>query len=117
MTSARVAAATEDPHARRHALETAIAQAETALAHLTQAVSEGGTIATLVQVIRDQERRHQTLRAEPRVVPLSVGHLKAMLNPPPSAPQSNLVELPLEQRRDHCGSTPPHHPFPEGFLQ
>jgi hypothetical protein len=40
-------------------------------------------VSTLVQAIRDQERRHETLRAElaeldrPRVVPLTVGQLKA----------------------------------------
>ena len=83
--AARVASSTDDPNARRHALETALAHAETALARLTEAVTAGGPVATLVQAIRDQERRHQTLRAEladldrPRVVPLSVGHLKAML--------------------------------------
>jgi hypothetical protein len=83
--AARVATSTEDPHARRHALETALAMAETSLARLTEAVTAGGAVATLVQAIRDQERRQQTLRAEladldrPRVVPLSVGHMKAML--------------------------------------
>jgi hypothetical protein len=84
--AARVASSTEDPRARRHALETALAQAETALARLTEAVTAGGAVATLVQAIREQERRRQTLRAEladlerPRVVPLTVGHLKAMLH-------------------------------------
>jgi site-specific DNA recombinase len=83
--AARMASPTEDPDARRHAIQTALAHAETALAHLTQAVAEGGAVSTLVQAIRDQERRHQRLRAElanldrPRVVPLSVSNLKALL--------------------------------------
>lgn len=48
-------------------------------------MTAGGAVATLVQAIREQERRQQTLRAEladldrPRVVPLSVVPLKAML--------------------------------------
>jgi hypothetical protein len=80
-----VASSTEDPHARRHALETALVQAETSLARLTEAVTAGGAVATLVHAIREQERRQQTLRADladldrPSVVPLSVGHMKAML--------------------------------------
>ncbi len=75
----------KEPEARRRMLETAIARAKASLAHLTTAVSEGGAVATLVQAIRDQERRQQTLHAElanldrPRVVPLSVGNLKALL--------------------------------------
>ena len=83
--AARMATPAEDPDARRHAIQTALAHAETALAHLTQAVAEGGAVSTLVQAIRDQERRHQRLRAEladldrPRVVPLSVSNLKALL--------------------------------------
>ena len=80
-----MAAPTEDPTAGRHAIETALAHEEAALAHLTQAVAEGGAVTTLVQAIRDQKRRHQRLRAElpdldrPRVVPLSVTNLKALL--------------------------------------
>jgi hypothetical protein len=83
--AARVASPESDPNARRHAIEAALADTENALARLTAAVAEGGTVATLVQAIRDHERRQQTLRAElanldrPRVVPLSVGHLKALL--------------------------------------
>ena len=83
--ASRVASPEKEPEARRRTLETAIARAEASLAHLTTAVSEGGAVATLVQAIRDQERRQQTLRAElanldrPRVVPLSVGNLKALL--------------------------------------
>ncbi|MEO8520558.1 MAG: recombinase family protein [Acidobacteriota bacterium] len=83
--AARVALPPEDPAARRHAIAVALGQAEAALAHLTQAVAEGGAVATLVQAIRDQERRHQTLRAEladldrPRVVPVSLSHLKGVL--------------------------------------
>ena len=75
----------EDPLARRQALETALAHADTALARLTQAIAEGGAVPTLLQAIRDQERRHHTLRSEladldrPRVVPLNVGQLKALL--------------------------------------
>jgi hypothetical protein len=83
--AARMASPTEDPDARRHAIQTALAHAETVLAHLTQVVAEGGAVSTLVQAIRDQKRRHQRLRAEladlerPRVVPLSVSNLKALL--------------------------------------
>jgi hypothetical protein len=67
------------------AIACALGQTETALTRLTEAVTAGGAVATLVQAIREQERRQQTLRAEladldrPRVVPLSVGHLTAML--------------------------------------
>ncbi len=81
--AARVAAPAEDITARRHGLETALAHTEAALGRLTQAIAEGGSVPTLVQAIRDQERRHQTLRAEladtvrPRVVPLNVAELKA----------------------------------------
>jgi hypothetical protein len=70
------------PAAYRLPTESGDAQA---LARLTEAVSQGGAVATLVPAIRDQERGHQTLRAElasrdrPRVVPLSVGHLKELL--------------------------------------
>jgi len=66
-------------------LKAAVAHAESALARLTQAVAEGGAIPTLLQAIRDQERRHQTIRAEladmdrPRMVPLQVSQLKALL--------------------------------------
>lgn len=55
------------------------------MARLTQAVDEGGSVATLVQAIRDQERRQQTIRAEladldrPRVVPLTVNDLRERL--------------------------------------
>jgi hypothetical protein len=83
--AARVATPEETSDARRHALETAITQTEAALARLTQAVAEGGSVATLVQAIRDQERRQQTLRAEladldrPRVVPLAIAQLKAVI--------------------------------------
>jgi hypothetical protein len=84
--AARVAAPLVDTEeARRHALETARTQTESALARLTEAVAAGGAIATLVQAIRDQARRHQTIRAEladldrPRVAPLNVAQLKALL--------------------------------------
>ena len=83
--AARVAAPAEDLDARRHSLETALTHTEAALARLTQAIAEGGSVPTLVQAIRDQERRHQTLRAEladiqrPRVVPLNVAELRARL--------------------------------------
>jgi site-specific DNA recombinase len=81
--AARVAAPAEDVEARRHTLEAALAHTEAALARLTQAIADGGPMSTLVQAIRDQERRHQTLRAEladmvrPRVVPLNLSELKA----------------------------------------
>lgn len=53
--AARMASASEDdPHARRRSLEAALVQAETALVRLTEAVSQGGAVATLVQAIRDQ---------------------------------------------------------------
>jgi Resolvase, N terminal domain/Recombinase zinc beta ribbon domain len=81
----RVATPAEDIGGRRHALETALGHTEAALARLTQAIAVGGSVSTLVQAIRDQERRHQTLRADladldrPRVVPLNVAQLKARL--------------------------------------
>jgi hypothetical protein len=85
-SAARVASpAEDDPNARRRSLEAALVQAETALARLTEAISQGGAVATLLQAIRDQERRQHTLRAElanldrPRAVPMSVGHLKELL--------------------------------------
>jgi hypothetical protein len=77
--------AEDDPAARRRSLEAALVQAENALARLTEAVSQGGAVATLVQASRDQERRQQTLRAElanldrPRALPLSIGNLKEVL--------------------------------------
>lgn len=83
--AARVAAPSEAIDGRRHALETALGHTEAALGRLTQAIAEGGCVSTLVQVIRDQERRQQTLRAElgdlarPRVVPLNVAELKARI--------------------------------------
>ncbi len=83
--ASRVAAPPEDLVGRRHALETALGHADTALARLTQAVAEGGSVTTLVQAIRDQERRQQAIRAElanlerPRVVPMNVGQLTATL--------------------------------------
>lgn len=82
---ARVAAPPVDVNTRRQALHTALSHTEAALARLTQAVAEGGSVATLVQAIRDQERRQQTIRAEladldhPRVVPLSAPQLHAVL--------------------------------------
>ncbi len=81
--AARVAAPAEDLTARRHGLDTALGHTEAALARLTQAIAEGGSMPTLVQAIRDQERRHQAIRGEladlvrPRVVPLNVAELKA----------------------------------------
>jgi len=83
--AARVAAPPVDLDARRHALETERLQAECALARLTEAVASGGAIATLVQAIRDQERRQHAIRAElanldrPRVAPLNVRELQALL--------------------------------------
>ncbi len=83
--AARLASPAEDPDAHRRALGTALAHAESALARLTQAVAEGGSVPALVQAIRDQERRHQTIRAElaeldrPRVVPMKVSQLKDLL--------------------------------------
>jgi hypothetical protein len=74
-----------DLEARRHALETALVHTENALARLTQAVAEGGAVATLVQAIRDQERRHQAIGAQlvdlkrPRVVPMTAPQLRAVL--------------------------------------
>jgi site-specific DNA recombinase len=56
--AARVATPAENIDTRRHTLETALAHTEAALARLTQAVAEGGSVSTLVQAIRDQERRH-----------------------------------------------------------
>jgi site-specific DNA recombinase len=82
--AARVAAPPEDLETRRHTLEIARTHAETALARLTQAVAEGGSVATLLQAIRDQERHHDRIRAEladldrPRVVPLSLAQLTAL---------------------------------------
>jgi site-specific DNA recombinase len=81
--AARVAAPAEDIDARRHLIETALGHTEAALTRLTQAIAEGGSVSTLVQAIRDQERRHLTLRGEladlerPRVVPLNIAQLKA----------------------------------------
>ena len=81
--AARVAAPPANLETRRHTLETALAHMEAALARLTQAVADGGAVATLVQAIGDQERRRQTLQAElselerRRVVPLNVAQLKA----------------------------------------
>jgi site-specific DNA recombinase len=63
--AARVAAPAEAIDGRRHALETALGHTEAALGRLTQAIAEGGSVSTLVQAIRDQERRQQALRAEP----------------------------------------------------
>jgi hypothetical protein len=83
---ARVATPPVDLEARRHQLETALTHAENALGRLTQAVAEGGAIGTLVQAIRDQERRHQALSAEladlkrPRVVPMTAPQLRAVLS-------------------------------------
>jgi site-specific DNA recombinase len=83
--AARVAAPPENMDTRRHTLETALAHTEAALGRLTQAVAEGGVVATLVQAIRDQERRRQALQAElrdlerPRLVPLNLTQLKARL--------------------------------------
>jgi hypothetical protein len=80
--AARVAAPPVDLDARRHALETERLQTEYALARLTDAVAAGGAIATLVQAIRDQERRQHTIRAEldrRRVAPLNVRELQARL--------------------------------------
>jgi hypothetical protein len=82
---ARVATPPADLEARRHQLETALTHAENALGRLTQAVAEGGAIGTLLQAIRDQERRHQALSAElanlkrPRVVPMTAPQLRAVL--------------------------------------
>jgi DNA invertase Pin-like site-specific DNA recombinase len=82
--AARVAAPPEDITTRRHTLEIARTHTEAALARLTQAVAEGGTVATLLQAIRDQERRLDRIRAEledldrPRVVPLSLAQLMAL---------------------------------------
>jgi hypothetical protein len=82
--AARVAAPPEDIAARRHTLEIARTHTETALARLTQAVAEGGSVATLLQAIRDQERRLDRIRAEledldrPRVVPLSLAQLMGL---------------------------------------
>jgi hypothetical protein len=50
----RLATPPIDVNARRQSLQTA----------LTQALAEGGNVATLVQAIRDQERRQQMIRAE-----------------------------------------------------
>jgi site-specific DNA recombinase len=83
--AARVATPAESIDTRRHTLETALAHTKAALARLTQAVAEGGSVSTLIQAIRDQERRHERLRAElseldrPRVVPLNIAQLKARL--------------------------------------
>lgn len=82
--AARVAAPPEDVATRRHTLGIARTHAETALARLTQAVAEGGSVTTLLQAIRDQERQHDRIRAEledldrPRVVPLSLAQLMGL---------------------------------------
>jgi site-specific DNA recombinase len=83
--AARVAAPPVDVAERRHSLEAARLQTETALARLTDAVAAGGPIATLVQAIREQERSQAEIRAaladlnRPRVVPLNVRELRARL--------------------------------------
>ena len=80
----RAAIPAVDLDARRDALETARTHTKGALARLTQAVAEGGGLATLVQAIRDQERRHQAIRAEladldrPRLALPNVPQLQAM---------------------------------------
>ena len=83
--AARVAAPAQDLTGRRQALETALTHTELALGRLTQAIAEGGAITTLVQAIREHERRQRDLRGElanlerPRVVPLDVKQLQTTL--------------------------------------
>ena len=106
--AARVAAPAEHIETRRHTLEMALADTEAALARLTQGIAEGGSVPTLVQAIRDQQRRQQALRTEladierPRVVPLNLAQLKARLK----EKVGGMAGAPTEARADRASDVP-----------
>ena len=68
--------------------------------HLNPCISQGGRVNTLIQAIRDQERRNRAIRAEfadldrPKVVPLNVEQLRGIL-------EENAAEWP-ELLRKHA---------------
>jgi len=88
MTRAIEASAADQPdaNARRNELRRAVDQMQSELERLTAAVVAGGEVVTLVQAMKDRERRRDVLQRDlaaldrPRNAPTEAHAIRALLN-------------------------------------